>query len=251
MSTTATVGKPQPLPKRQLAFVTPEQRVAKLNVLLYGPPKRGKSTGAAGAPGPILYLNPEPSNALDFPRHLYGPQKIREFPIRGRQDLVDASLYLRDGGGGEKTVVLDTVGETWRVLVEEITGEAPRASIQQYGDVGTIIQRFCRFLTRDVPMNVVLVCHEQYQDIPEGTMLLPQTGGKQNPMILCSMVDVVAYVGVEKKKDAPPRYVGQVEPAAGRYAGHRHGILGTVADLDLTDWCERYARLQTPAPKER
>ena len=38
------------------------------NVLLYGPPKSGKSTAAATAPGPILWLNAEGAGALGYAR---------------------------------------------------------------------------------------------------------------------------------------------------------------------------------------
>lgn len=244
-----TAARPPVTPKRTLNFLTPRERAPKTNVLLFGPPKRGKSTGAATAPGPILYLNAEPPNALDYPRSVSPEGHIREFPMLGHQSLSDAWLYLRDGGGGEKTVVVDTVAELWRVLVEEKSVNT-RATLQQYGDVGTEIERFCRFLTRDCPMNVVLVCHEQYMDSPEGKMLMPQTGGQKNPMILASMVDVVGYVSVVEERDKPPRYIAQVQPAPGRYAGHRNGILGQAIDLNISDWCRRYAAFQAPPRKE-
>jgi hypothetical protein len=131
-------------------------------------------------------------------------------------------------------------------MVEEISGDRDRASLQQYGDVGTWIQRFCRFLVRECPQNVVLVCHEQYQETPEGQMLMPQTGGKQNPMVLCALVDVIGYAAVITAKDKPTRYVAQVVPGAGRYAGHRGGILGDYADMDLARWCQLYANLSSP-----
>lgn len=243
-----TAARPSVTPKRRLNFLLPRERAPKTNTLLFGPPKRGKSTGAATAPGPILFLNAEPPNALDFPRSINPEGHIREWPLLGHQSLSDAWLYLKDGGDGERTVVLDTVGELWRVLVEE---KAPvnRPTLQQFGDAGTEIERFCRYLTRDCPMNVVLVCHEQYMDAPGGKMLMPQTGGQKNPMILCSMVDVVGYVTVVEERDKPPRYVAEVVPAPGRYAGHRNGILGQRIDLNIPDWCRRYREFQAPAPR--
>lgn len=232
--------------RRTLAFVAPEARPRKLNALLFGPPKAGKTTGAFSAPGPFLFLNAETADAADFARALYPKKEIREFPLTGFQSLIDASLYLRDGGDGEKTIVVDSIGELWRILVEEVAGDRERASLQQYGDVGTRIERFCRFLTRDCPQNVVLICHEQYMDSPDGRMLMPMTGGQKNPMILCAMASVVGYVGVVTAKDKPPRYVAQVQAGSGRYAGHRGGVLDAVVDLDITDWLARYERAARP-----
>lgn len=50
---------------RSLNFVEPLTE-AHMNILLYGPPKTGKTVGAATAPGPILYLNADRPNATRY-----------------------------------------------------------------------------------------------------------------------------------------------------------------------------------------
>lgn len=226
-------------PKRGLTFVTPEARPDTLRVLLFGPPGTGKSTAAAGMPGPILYLNAEASTALDFARSRGA--EIREFPITGKQSLVSASLYLRDGGDGERTVVLDPVEDVWRILVEEMAPTG-RPTLQQFGDAGTLIERFARFLCKDSGLNVVFVCHENPMDTGDGILLMPMTGGRKNPQILAAMCDVVGYTGVVQQKDKTPRYVAKVEPDERRYAKNRNGILPPVADLDLAAWHAAYSK---------
>jgi AAA domain len=240
MSTTA--------PKRTLAFVKPEERPDTIAVLLYGPPGTGKSTAAAGMPGPILYLNAESSTALDFARSRGA--EIREFPVTGKQSLIDASLYLRDGGDGERTVVLDPVEDVWRILVEEMAPSG-RPTLQQFGDAGTLIERFCRFLVKDAPVNAVFVCHENPMDTGDGILLMPMTGGRKNPQILSALCDVVAYTGVVHQKDKPPRYVAKTEPDERRYAKNRNGILPPVTDLDLAEWHRLYREFSHPSPKEK
>lgn len=224
-----------------LAFLDPAAQPTTLAVLLYGPPGTGKSTAAASMPGPVLYLNAESPRALREVRARHEPGHIREFPITGKQSLIDAALYLRDGGDGEKTVVLDPVEDVWRILIEE-AAPAGRATLQQFGDAGTQIERFCRFLVKDSGLNVVLVCHENPMDTGDGVVLMPMTGGRKNPQVLAAMCDVVGYTAVIQSKDAPPRYVAQTIPNERRYAKCRGGILPPVADLDLSEWLRLFSK---------
>lgn len=218
-----------------LEFVTPSAATPTLNILLYGPPGTGKTVGAVSAPGPVLVLNAEGENALKKAREIHGDQKIREVTVTGKAKLDEAYLHLRDGKGGEKTVVLDTVGETYRILLEEVGGERP--TLQNYGDVNTMIERFVRAL-RDLSVNVVLVCHEEL--VADGTtgetMRQPVTGGKKLPAQLMAQVDVVAYAGVVSHEDGSVEYQAQLVPANGRHAKDRSGRLGTVRKVDVTEW---------------
>lgn len=237
----------KPTTTRKLAFLDPQAREATLRVLLYGPPGTGKTTAACTLPGPILFLNAESSSALDFARSR--GVEVREFPVTGRQTLVDASLYLRDGGDGERTVVVDPVEDVWRILVEEMAPQG-RPTLQQFGDAGTLIERFCRFLCKDSGMNVCFVCHENPMDTGDGILLMPMTGGRKNPQILSAMCDVVAYTGVSRQKDGPPRYISLVQPDERRYAKNRNGILSPVTDTNPGEWLDAYRVFAQPAAKE-
>jgi hypothetical protein len=53
-----------------LTFVDPPAAPETFNVLLYGPPKSGKSTAAATAPGPILWVSAEGPGALAYARKI-------------------------------------------------------------------------------------------------------------------------------------------------------------------------------------
>lgn len=217
-----------------LQFVTPSIEAAPLKALLYGPPGTGKTVAACSAPGPILYINAEGPDALTYSRKLYGDEKIHEVAFKGKQTLVDTFLHLRGGEGDEQTVVLDSVGEVYRILLEEIGGE--RATLQNFGDVNTLIERFCRSL-RDLPLHVVLVAHEEIADVEGEIVRRPVTGGKKLPEILMAMMSVVAYCGVVGETDSEPRrYVGQLVQANGRRAKDRSDTLGKARDLNLTEW---------------
>lgn len=218
-----------------LTFVKPSAAEPTQNILIYGPPGTGKTVGACSAPGPILFLNGEGQGGVRRAREIHGSDKIREVAVTGKKALDDAYLYLRERKGGEKTVVIDTVGEVYRILLEEIGGERP--TLQNWGDVNTIIERFVRAL-RDLDINVVLVCHEEL--VSDGTtgetIRQPITGGKKLPGQLMAQVDIVAYAGVVQKDDGEPEYMAQLVAGAGRHGKDRSGRLGSVRPVDLTEW---------------
>jgi hypothetical protein len=221
-----------------LTFATPSTAAPTINVLLYGPPGTGKSMGAATAPGPIFYLNAEGPGAVRLVHQTHG-EKIREVVVEGAKTLDESFLYLRAGKGGEKTVVIDTVGEVYRVLLEELSGGRAMPSLQNYGDVNTKIERFVRAL-RDLDINVVLIAHEQVDDEEGQATRRPMTGGKKLPETVMAQVDIVAYTGViAATDDQPRRFVGQLVEAKGRRAKSRWmDALGNSRDLDISEWVD-------------
>lgn len=230
-----------------LTFATPSTAPPTINVLLYGPPGTGKSMGAATAPGPILYLNAEGPGAVRLVHQTYG-EKIREVVVDGAKTLDEAFLYLRKGEGGEKTVVIDTVGEVYRVLLEEISGGRSTPSLQNYGDVNTKIDRFVRAL-RDLEVNVVIIAHEQIEGEGDDQVRRPATGGKKLPEQVMAQVDVVAYTAVVPPTDDEPRkFMGQLVEAKGRRAKSRWmDALGSFRELDVSEWVDTVTASTTAA----
>jgi hypothetical protein len=216
-----------------LQFVTDEEikaANAHVSVILHGPEKIGKSTAAASAPGPILWLNADAPSALRFARRKYPDKEIRELrvlprrrpdePAHARHTLDSAVLYLRDGNGVE-TVVLDPLGRIYDLVLALL----------------------------ELPVNVVLVAHDHpyemgtTEDGAEIRELLPFCGSASNPALakkLMRPVDVIAYCGVkvEQAEDGTTskRFMAQLFQGGGRRAGDRLGVLGDSRELDLSEW---------------
>jgi phage nucleotide-binding protein len=221
-----------------LTFTVPDEATY-ANVLLYGPPKSGKTAAAASAPGTILYLNLDLPNATRFARGRAG-DRMHEVQFEGLQTLVDIYAAVHQEPTFD-TVVIDPIGDLYRRLLEEASDKSVRPTLNQYGDVGTHLERFCRSLC-EAPINVVLIAHEfPVQDEASGEVeKLLWTGTKsssaQMSNKLMGMVDIVGYTGILETEDAGKQYVAQLANAGGRRGGDRFDVLGDWRPLDLTEW---------------
>lgn len=238
-----------------LTYIEASERKATRNIVLYGPPGSGKTAGALTAPGPVLLANAEGETASEFPKRLNSAdgKVIREVAVTGKDVLRDVMLALKDNADGFKTVVVDTSGEAYRILTDEASG-GKTPQVQHYGDAGYILERFYRYL-RDLPLNVVIVAHEEMVDGPDGEQLMPQAGGKKLTPKVCGMVDIVAYVRAvapaDDSDDRRVRYFGQMQPGRNRYAKDRNGALGAFRELDLTEWIHTSATAPITLNEER
>ena len=238
-------------PKPKLSLVKPSDTSHTLNVLLYGPPKVGKTIAAASAPKPLLYLNSDRPNATRVAHTMFD---FDEAHVEDLNTLMAAMYEIEKGA--YRTVVVDPLGETYRHVLEGLTGRALRPPIQLYGDTGTHIERFCRALC-NAPVNAVFVAHEIPTKDEESGVIerLPFTG-TNNPAFagkLMAMVDAIAYVGIVQKEGEDPTYVGQLVTAGGRRGGDRFG-LGPTRELDLTEWVDYAAKVlkkESPAGDQK
>lgn len=233
----STSNGEQPSEAPALTLVEPHDD-PNANILLYGPPKTGKTVAGSSAPGPLLYLNAERPNATRTAHRLHD---FDEVIVEGLGTLIAAMDVVRKGK--YRTVVLDPIGEAYRVILEGLSGRALSPAIQMYGDTGVHLERFCRALM-DEPINTVLIAHEHgVKDEASGTVERMPWTGTNNPALaekLLAMVDVIGYTGVvEGEGDKPDRYMAQLVNANGRRGGDRFGVLGKAADLDLTAWINK------------
>lgn len=234
-----------------LQFVEPPAAQPTLNILAYGREGVGKTTGALSAPGPILYLNAEGPNAVRYARRLYGDDKIHEVEVTGPATLDAVYNHLKDSAE-ERTLVVDTIGAVFQVILEAYAGDG-KPTLPMYGDTTTKIERFCRAL-RDLPCNVVVLAHEiAVKDEESGQFERMPYTGTNSPALgvkIMAMYDVVAYCGrvdPAEGENGETRYMAQLIPAGGRRGKDRTGVLGHFPDLNITDWVQLAASASTPA----
>jgi hypothetical protein len=227
-------ARPAPKPAPKLRFVKPSED-PNVNVFLYGPPKTGKTMGAASAPKPMLYVNADKPNAT---RLAHSKFEFDEVKMLGLEETLIPVMeeLLR---GEYRTVVIDPLSSVYRTLLEGISGRALSPSLPQYQATGVHLERFCRRLC-ELPLNAVFVAHELTVEDGEALERLAYTGTK-NPVFglnLMAEVDVIGYTGVVEKEGGDREYVAQLVNGRGRRGGDRFDVLGISRSLDLSEWID-------------
>ena len=223
-----------------LELFSTEKLPSTVNVLLYGPAGAGKSTAAASAPGPVMFINLEGPNALHYARKAARESGTEVLEVRVDWGE-DPRAYFRESFAAAKeygvnTIVIDTLGKLRDGIAFNIGGESP--SLPQWGQVGKAMTTILREL-RDSDMNTVLICHERVLDSDTGDRIVePLVGGKTTTEAMAE-VDVIAYCGAVRYEKGT-RYLAQLIESKGRRAKDRSGALGEIVELNLSDLIANY-----------
>lgn len=229
-----------------LLFVDEPAAPEHLNMLLYGPTGSGKSTAAASAPGAILWVNADGPNALAYARKTARASKTAIFEVRVepgtdqdvRETLRDVCRHVKDGRAPEvHTVVVDTIAKVREALIGQLVVPGAKNTLQQFGDVSKALGGFIRTL-RDLPVNLIVLAHEDVQDVDGERIVRPLIGGQLTETVPGEM-DIVSYCAAHRE-DQEIKYLGQLVEGRGRRAKDRSGGLGQVRDLNLTEWIAAY-----------
>jgi AAA domain len=212
------------------------------NVLLFGETGAGKSTAAATAPGPIMWVNAEGPGALAYPRKVARERDTKIYEARVPRGVSPRGIlrqvieHVRDGTEPKvQTVVVDTVAKVRDGLIRDMVHPGAKNTIQQFGEVAKVLEEFV-VIMRDLPVNLVLLCHEEISDVEGERIVEPLIGGALTRKIPGDM-DVMAYCGATRDAESGEiRYLGQLVAGKGRRAKDRSGGLGQVQPLDLTVW---------------
>lgn len=245
-----------------MKFVKPPEK-PKANILLCGRPKSGKTIGASSAPPGVLYLNFDLPNATrqahlrhpdgsilepEIPPFTEGARPLFSFMMEVTRELQKPSQAMVE------TVVVDTVGELYRRLLEEFSNRAVRPSLPTYGEVSVQVERFCRGLCMVQNVNTVLCCHDLVVQNGDETVFIPFTGTRAGSSDLGakleSMVDILGYTNVIETP-AGKQGVAQLIPLKGRNGGDRFDCLGDWRPLDISEWMETIEKHEKGEPIQR
>ena len=209
------------------------------NVLLYGPPGTGKTTAAATAPGPIIWINLEGTGAMAYARRVAAERgtDLLEMQLRSDEDprprLRQAVAYADTND--VQTIVIDTWGKVRGQLATAIGGDSP--SLAEWGMIGKELRTILQTL-RDLPLNLVLICHEAITEEEGAVIIQPEIGGRSTAEAMAE-VDVLGYTGIVED-EGDRIYMARLVDGGGRRAKDRSGALGTHRQLDLTEWLETF-----------
>lgn len=222
------------------------------NGILIGPPKTGKTAGAASAPGPILYLNSEVEQRLRYARMKYG-EKLKVINVRSAAQMRKIWKLL-EGPHPYKTIVVDSIGELYNALLAELakqnTGTMKnKPKLDQYGEAGEAVRTFCKMLIQLQGINTVFVAHDfVVTDEATGTsehLPLASTTGKGGVKLgrqLLGYVDVIGYTGVTRDAETgAEEYVALLRPHNGYPGGDGFNCLADekgMRKVDLSEWIE-------------
>lgn len=221
-----------------LQFVKPAG-FSHVNVVLYGPPGTGKTVGATTAPDRVLLVNADRPNASAM-AHRLRPGKIDEVRPTETRDLDE--IVALASKGDHRSVVVDTVGDLYRLVLADVSNNALAASLAQYRDAGTLVERFLLNLF-DLPVTVVAVAHD-VTDEDGTTWPLVGTagrGGFARSRRLMGAADIVGFCARVTPDDDPSgaEFVAQLATAKGRAAKDRTGALAPVEPIDITAWIRK------------
>ncbi len=152
-------------------------------ILVYGEHGIGKTTLAATAPGPILFLNFEPRGDDS----LYGNPNAKKIDVLDWSKLEPVYGYLMNRGKEQfKTIVLDTLSELQELAIRKtvgktgftdrsklITAESNPMQLQNWGDIGRLMTETIRkFILLSDRYHVVLLGQLKMQTDERGNKYL-------------------------------------------------------------------------------
>ncbi|MBZ0270552.1 AAA family ATPase [bacterium] len=207
-------------------------------IMIYGPPKIGKSTLASEFPK-ALFLATEEGLA-----HV----EVFQTQIDSWARFKAACAELAEGKHDFRTVVIDTIDNLYRMCADAVCAEN---KVKHVGDIpgfgkgyALVNNEFHRVLTAlsRLPYGLILVSHSKQTDVetPTGShtktvSTLPESARR----VAMGLVDMILYctqIAVEIDGEKQERRAILTKPARGHEAGDRTGKLPPVIPMNFKDF---------------
>lgn len=165
-----------------------------VKMLVFGQAGVGKTVFASTAPKPLFVV-------CDTGTMSIRDKKIDKINVETFDDVLEVYTALKSGELKYETVVLDTLGNIQKKSMDKIIGTKTQATIADWQLNIEQIRKLVR-LFRDLPMNVIIICHETFvtdDSTGEVMRVLPMLQGKSLPNEVCAYMDVVGYMVAREK----------------------------------------------------
>jgi hypothetical protein len=222
----------------------PKFDLSELSVLVYGPPKIGKSHLCSQADGAIFLATEAGLNHLE----------TFQVAINTWEEMLAACREIAEGKHTFKTVVIDTIDNAYRLCSEAF---CRKLGITHESDLGygkgfsLVNNEFHRVLTRlsMLPYGLWLTSHAEEREVETRTGKITRIGptlpGKARKIVF-GLVDVILYCDLEvvPGPDGKPivRRVMRTKPGPNYEAGDRTGRLPETIPLNYQAFVEAFNR---------
>ena len=214
------------LPKTKTA---PKQNLEDFTVLIYGPPKIGKSTLASQFDTPLFLATEAGLNSLE----------VYQAPIATWEDFLAACKEIAAGKHEFKTVIVDTVDNLFKACSEYVRkkNNIQHESDLEWGKGWQLVKdEFTRALTKLslLPYGLVMISHAEYVEIKTRTAVITKavpTLQRSAREVILKMCDIILYCESTTTDKGETR-VMRTKPSENWDAGDRTKRLPGVLPLD-------------------
>jgi len=219
-----------------------EMDFATKSVLLYGPPKIGKSTFASMFPN-ALFFECEPG---------LSSLEVFKIPTYNWPDLLEACKLVAAGNHPYKTIVIDTVDNAFKYCSDHVNATH---KIEYEGDLGHgkgwafVKNEWHRVLTRlaSLPYGLIMISHATEREVETRTgkynRTAPSLPDRARHVVL-GMADMILFADAGATKDANGNLVTtrvlRTKPHPSYEAGDRTGRLPETIPLDFNAFCKAF-----------
>lgn len=214
----------------------PSTVMSDYNILIYGPPKIGKSTWCSNIDGAVFLATEPGLNALE----------CYQVDCPKWTNLLEAAKELAEAKHPFKCIVIDTIDNAFTLCSEHI---CQKNGVDYLGDMAhgkgwaMVSNEFQRVLTKlaHLPMGLVMTSHSIEKEIQSKigtTTKIQPTLPERGKRVVLGLVDFILYCEVEEAigdtgKIIPKRVI-RTKPSPRYDAGDRTGELPETIELDYS-----------------
>ena len=235
-----------------LTLPTAKTELGKQTILLYAPPKLGKSTFASKFPEAMFFECEPGLNHLE----------VFKLPTYKWEDFLEACKLIAKGEHSFKTLVIDTVDNAFKMCSDYVCA---KHGIEYEGDMGhgkgwaLVKNEWHRVLTRlaSLPYGLILISHAVDKTIEtrtgEYTKTTPSLPDRARNVVL-GLVDIILYGDSVSRKDAAGNViidrVLRTKPHPTYEAGDRTGRLPEMLPLDYDAFVAAFNSADSKSPAQ-